>query len=649
MLAPALLLLVAALASPPWPDVERDAEGRARDGQTLTIAPAPRRTIVALLPDRTTGRDWGLPHLARAVEDLRRIRPDAVFTIGDMVQGYTRRSATWDAEFAAYEAIVGALDMPVHPVAGNHDVVHGSRDPNDRTFEERYRARVGPLWYAAHLEHATILVLFTDDGPERIGEAQLAWLREALPAARARGEPILLLLHRPLWRSHPQRWQETVAPLLAEHPVDAVIAGHFHALHAERGRDGTPFHILGVAGGMIDQHPLAGHLHHLTLVEIDERDEVRVRHQPVGSTLPDDFVRAADRARAHRLANDAQILAFDGALPEPWPNGAEGQLALLVRNPVDRAVDVEISLVRAGEVVGIDGEAFVSTTLIDAFNPFVVDATTPFRLRDAPPIRIGPGESRRIALSFGIAATATPPPPPELRATLRFTDDRGRVVPVWRRLAPPIARRVRVGDGAADGPRYPLVPWVRSPYDTLESHPTLAGRIDENGALLLEVRIHDADRPDDRTPAQSTSERLDQPFHDALRIRLGDAPGATFHVEPFRGDRPPVLRVEGEALVPTDLLSVAVTTGVDGDPAACLVRLRVDPSLGPFEGMPLQVGFADNDATYHTQWRWLAPEGVPARLERGPRLGPAGGAGRSSAIGGGTRSLVSGSAVRADP
>jgi hypothetical protein len=34
-------------------------------------------------------------------------------------------------------------------------------------------------------------------------------------------------------------------------------------------------------------------------------------------------------------------------------------------------------------------------------------------------------------------------------------------------------------------------------------------------------------------------------------------------------------------------------------------------------GLPtsLNVGVADNDSNYHTQWRWLAPEAAPAKLK----------------------------------
>jgi hypothetical protein len=41
------------------------------------------------------------------------------------------------------------------------------------------------------------------------------------------------------------------------------------------------------------------------------------------------------------------------------------------------------------------------------------------------------------------------------------------------------------------------------------------------------------------------------------------------------------------------------------------------PAGAEIEGLAVNLGVADNDETYHTQWRWLAPRGTPARLRMG--------------------------------
>jgi hypothetical protein len=42
--------------------------------------------------------------------------------------------------------------------------------------------------------------------------------------------------------------------------------------------------------------------------------------------------------------------------------------------------------------------------------------------------------------------------------------------------------------------------------------------------------------------------------------------------------------------------------------------LRLPERFFPKPGDRFNVGVADNDWTYHTQWRWLAPEAFPARF-----------------------------------
>ena len=133
-MAPLFLMLstLALAAATPPPFVR---EGPAAIDEQVTMLASPDRVFrIAILPDRTTGRDWGLPYLEAAVRDLNRIRPDAVFTVGDMIQGYTRDEAEWDRQANQWKTITSTLDAPLFPVAGNHDVISGSRVAGDSTF-----------------------------------------------------------------------------------------------------------------------------------------------------------------------------------------------------------------------------------------------------------------------------------------------------------------------------------------------------------------------------------------------------------------------------------------------------------------------------------------------------------------------------------
>jgi len=194
-----LALLLALVVVPPFTDAP---DGGAREGQVVQ-APAPKRDLrIAILPDRTTGRDWGLPYLDAAVEDLNRLKPDAVFCVGDLIQGYTRRPEVWQSQMNGYLSRVKALDMPWYPTAGNHDVIAGTRDSSDRRFAELYRREVGPLWYAVDLDRLTAIILYSDENLDDrsiiLGDEQFGWLKGQLDRAKARNVPSILLMHRPL-------------------------------------------------------------------------------------------------------------------------------------------------------------------------------------------------------------------------------------------------------------------------------------------------------------------------------------------------------------------------------------------------------------------------------------------------------------------
>ena len=625
-----------AAMNPLTPGFRRDDGGRAIDGQSVRDPERPRVQRVAILPDRTTGRDWGLPYLEAAVEDLNIVRPDAVFTVGDMVQGYTRDRARWEREHRDYASRVGRLVPAFYPTPGNHDVISGSRSTDDRTFADLYRERFGPVYYTVELDLATAIILFSDeglgDGKIVLGDAQLAWLAGALDAAKARGKPIFLLMHRPMWRSKSVGWEDRVQPLLERAGVDAVIAGHFHALQRDPDVGGVQYHIVGTCGGMIDQPPLAGQLQHLTFVDCVADGTLRVWHQPVGLVLPEDFVTRADQDRVWKLRESGAVKAT-AALPDPATLAAPtpATFTLVAKNPIDVPVRLTLSppgLVsmpgappawwtpgRAGRgSPGAPGGAngWTSHALADVDNEHTMSAhaRSVVRVRpDALSVELAPGESRSVEIPVEVLpqrGSDVRVPQVDLYAT--FADGKGRTVPVYLPTRLPIARTVRPGS-------YPVLAWDYSPYDTREANPSVTVAIGGGGALTLTVEVPDDafvgapewTVPDDRRRAN--------PHADAVHILLDrdGAPPLDVLLEP---------RTPGFAPPP----GVAVTEDrpegplADGRPGWRLT-LAVASDRAP---KGIQVGIADNDDTFHTQWRWLAPGGAKGRWTVGTTPSPGG-------------------------
>ncbi|MFG0251425.1 MAG: metallophosphoesterase family protein, partial [Phycisphaerales bacterium JB038] len=273
-------------------------------GRSLPLPPQRFESLrLALLPDRTAGQPWGLPYLERAVADLARTQPDAIVGVGDMVQGYTRSVPRFRQEVAEFQNVLAGVDIPFYPTPGNHDLVAGSRQAGDDTFVSLYEEAFGPRYYAVDFGLAYIVVLSTEDlrasgGSPDFSAEQLAFLDRALATGIERQRPIFVFMHRPAWRSRGSNFLSDVHPRLVAAGVQAVIAGHFHSLQRDPDRDGVEYHILGVCGGMIDQHPLTGQLHHVSYLTVHLDGRFELYHSPVGHTLPDDWILSEDQNRA---------------------------------------------------------------------------------------------------------------------------------------------------------------------------------------------------------------------------------------------------------------------------------------------------------------------------------------------------------------
>ncbi len=594
-----------------------DEQGRSIDGQIVDATPAAPRSTVAILPDRTTGEDWGLPHLARAVADLNLLRPDAVFCVGDLVQGYTRDLEVWDREVDDFLTIVDGLDADFWPTAGNHDVISGERDASDRRFADRYRERFGPLHYAVRLDHGTIIVLFSDEsldgGDVVFSDEQLAWLERVLERTDP-DTPIALLMHRPLWRYRDVRWFDRVHPLLVEHDVDAVIAGHFHALQRDDDRDGIEYHLLGVCGGAIDQHPLTGQFNHLSLLDLGPGDTVHVRHLPTGVMLGDDFVTRTDQDRGYRLKSSGRTVEVRGTLPDPRHGAVDANIEVVVRNPLDRPVTASIRPAGPPEPWLVEGHAFVARTQQDIANSATTDLDTPFRFEPMSDLVIAAGETRTMSLRVRSEATALPPPPPEIRTTISFVDEHERVVPIV------LPRRIaveRIDDDLADGePAWPLAAWEHSVYE--EREPLGSIRTSRDGdRLSIDLRFHDDRLADDDAPIQKTARDLRNPHGDLVVIRLRTDDGVrVFLCEPADGSpgHPRLLGLDDEGGIES-VYENAVVRGPSTRSLPPRHSLRITvPTVSIDEVRGVQVEVADNDRTFHTQWRRAAPTGAEIRV-----------------------------------
>ena len=314
--------------------------------ESLAVEPPPERDIftVAILGDRTSGVPEGLKYLERAVYEINQLNPDFVMHIGDMVLGYTRDQSEWLREYEEFMTYMDKLDVPWYSAAGNHDVFSPTRDPEDRTYEELYKKHFGQLRYSFDYKNSHFVVMYTDEAMAStpvISSDQIAWLKEDVENTGKTN--IFIFMHKPVWR-YDSNWNE-VHQILKDFPVKAVIAGHFHTYQKDMNRDGIQYYIMAATGGQLyDGEELKGHFHHYNILRVED-DRFKMAVVKVGSVESDDYILADDEIRMYSVGGlSEEKTGVRGWLWQPVAAPAEGEVEVYAHNPLDVSIPVTVRL-----------------------------------------------------------------------------------------------------------------------------------------------------------------------------------------------------------------------------------------------------------------------------------------------------------------
>ncbi len=117
----------------------------------------------------------------------------------------------------------GAFTIPVFSVPGGNDIY-------DYESDIAWSARYGPLWYGFVRNGVGFAFIHTGDeerptgfgGGAAIGADQLDWLETTLHGWRDR--PVVVFMHRPVWRDDPRLWMDVLRPLFEKTGVDCMVA-----------------------------------------------------------------------------------------------------------------------------------------------------------------------------------------------------------------------------------------------------------------------------------------------------------------------------------------------------------------------------------------------------------------------------------------
>jgi hypothetical protein len=305
--------------------------------------------------DRTGGPDEGVAVLADAVDEVNVLGPDLVMTVGDLVQGYNQRAA-WEAQTDEFLGIMGRLEMPWFPVAGNHDIYWRGPDRPAEEHEGDYERRFGPLWYAFEHKDCWFIVLYTEEADpatgvrdfnqpasQKMSPEQFAWLEQTLQRT-SEARHVFVFLHHPRWMGgkYGDDWEHVHALLAAQGNVSAVFAGHIHQMKYSGVRDGIEYLTLATVGGnQAGDIPQAGFLHQYHLVTVREQ-KLAIASLPVGSVDDPRLVTEALVNACRKLANELRLVV-DGELKlrDDW--GCNQSLGFSLRNPSDRPIEITLT------------------------------------------------------------------------------------------------------------------------------------------------------------------------------------------------------------------------------------------------------------------------------------------------------------------
>jgi len=254
----------------------------------------------AIVSDLAGGERKGIFKVA--VEQINRLDPTFVISVGDFIEGGTEDSLQLYKEWDIFDAEVAHLDMPFFYLGGNHDLTNSVMR---RVWHHRY----GPDYYHFVYNNVLFLMLSTEDfGEDRLQEINIA-RNEALKILRGEVEGkfeetpyanmiesstgamsdaqftyfknilaqypdvkwTFVIMHKPLWLREDELGFSRMEKILQDRPY-TVINGHKHKF-SHRIRNNRDYIMLGTTGGFQDdQNPAS--FDHISLVRMARENPV---------------------------------------------------------------------------------------------------------------------------------------------------------------------------------------------------------------------------------------------------------------------------------------------------------------------------------------------------------------------------------------
>ncbi len=254
----------------------------------------------AIISDLTGGEREGV--FSIAVEQINRLEPTFVLSIGDLINGGTEDVLTLKKEWDSFDTRASKLDMPFFYLGGNHDLTN----PIMREF---WKQRFGPRFYHFVYEDVLFLMIDSEDFEEErmkdiyharakalkiingeiegkytdteyyhmlerrtgaMSTSQFEYYKKVLDTYQ-HVKWTFVLMHKPMWTREDGKGLGRLEKVLGNRPY-TVINGHVHSF-SHRIKNNRDYIILGTTGGAQEDGD-AKAFDHITLVRMAKEKPV---------------------------------------------------------------------------------------------------------------------------------------------------------------------------------------------------------------------------------------------------------------------------------------------------------------------------------------------------------------------------------------
>jgi len=238
----------------------------------------------AVIGDRTGGHTPGI--YGKITEEIERLKPDFVITIGDMIEGYTDDTTVVNSQWKEYKSLIAPFTMPVYFTPGNHDIW-------DEASLKLYQNHIGNPYYSFDFKGLHFVIL--DNSRWRPGielpEEQINWLISDL-GKNKKAPYTFVFIHKPFWfETIADNKTDTLHSLFSNYGVDAVFTGHYHTYFSDK-FDNILYTSIGSSGGSCEPGP-TGLEYHFVWVAANKRG-ISIAPIKIGGVLPWKEVTATD-------------------------------------------------------------------------------------------------------------------------------------------------------------------------------------------------------------------------------------------------------------------------------------------------------------------------------------------------------------------